>query len=287
MRTLIFGGTGLLGPYLKDAFGREGDVVTIGRDHGERRLDVTEPDAVKALLKERAPDVVLNCLALTDVDRCEEDPALADRLNRGSVVNLVRNISKEVPFVQFSTDQVYNGESGPYSEEDIGPINAYGRSKRAGEEAALMHANALVLRVNFFGRSRTPGRASLSDWLLKSATDKQPMTLFTDSFFSPLRMNTVAEITRDLVQRGLAGTFNLGSRNGASKASFAVRLCDRMGLSLENAVEGESRNIVGRAPRPRDMRMNVSKIEDAAEITLPTLAQEIDAYRADEERAES
>lgn len=280
MRTLILGGTGLLGPYLRDSFTLDGAVAAVG----SKTLDASNPEEVAAMVAAYRPDTVINCVACTDVDLCERDPVRADMLNRAPVAALAATLSPETVLVQISTDQVYPGNGSPFQEDAVGPINEYGRTKLAAEEIAEGHRNSLILRVNLFGPSRTVGRKSLSDWLTENLRKGTPITLFTDSFFSPLRMATLAETTRRLVAHGVQGTFNLGSRDGASKAWFARRLAAAMNLSLETASEGTSATISGRAPRPLDMRMDVSKLEAAAGIQLPTLAREIDEHAAEERR---
>ncbi len=283
MKTLILGGTGLLGPYLQDAFAADGPAMVVGRTKGPHRVDILDKDAMAALIQAEQPDTVINAVALTDVDACERDPERADALNRGPAAALAEILAPRACLVHLSTDQVYPGNAGPYEEDRTDPINVYGRTKLAGELAASTHQNSLVLRVNFFGRSRTAGRFSLSDWLTQSAREGRAITLFSDSLFSPLRMETLAGITRNLVADGIRGTYNLGSRDGASKAWFARRLAAALNLPLTNATEGVSADLPGRAPRPKDMRMDVAKLETAAGLELPTLAQEIDAHAAEEQ----
>jgi dTDP-4-dehydrorhamnose reductase len=272
---LICGGTGLLGPYLATAAQRLGPVVSCGRTSGDVKCDLTEPAAVARMLGEVRPSAVFHCVALTDVDACERQPAAADALNRGSVANVVAELSPEARLVFFSTDQVYPGEAGPYPEAAEAPINVYGSTKLVGERAALEHANALVLRVNFFGPSKTRGRQSLSDWMISSLRRGEAMTLFSDSLFSPLHLSTLAGLTVDAVSRGLQGVFNLGSRGGMSKLDFGLEIARRLACSVDNIAAGTMSALPGRAPRPRDMRMSVDKIERALGRTMPTLPGEI------------
>ncbi len=274
---LVLGGTGLLGPYLANALAQSHSVKTVGRESGDIRTDLTDAAAVRELLKTETPSLVINCTALTNVDQCETTPEAADELNRGIPETLAGALPADAHLIQISTDQVYPGTSGPYREAEIGPINVYGKSKLAGELAALTHPNALVLRANFFGPSLTPGRSSLSDWMIDSLRAEKPMTLFTDSLFSPLHLNTVAKFCRMSIERRLTGTFNLGARNGLSKADFAERLAMHLGLSLAKATRGESVALTDRAPRPRDMRMRVDAIETALGVTMPSLEAEIEA----------
>lgn len=285
MRVLIAGGTGLLGPYLAEAAERLGQVVVHGRSAGGLALDLTLAGAVRRLVDEVRPDIVLQCVALTDVDRCEQYPDAADALNRLVTHEFASALPREATLVQLSTDQVYPGLSGPYAEGDEAPVNAYGRSKLAGERAALAHPNGLVLRVNFFGPSRTPGRASLSDWLIDSLRHGSRITLFRDNLFSPLHLATLSSLVVEAVQQKLRGIFNLGARNGMSKADFAMGIARRLALSTERATVGRSTEVPGRASRPKDMRMAVDRIEQALGRAMPTLDHEIGLLSRDHVRA--
>ncbi len=275
VRFLIFGATGLLGPYLSDAAEAFGTVVRCGKNQGDVHCDATNPSEVAALVSHVSPEVIINCAALTDVDACESDASKADRMNRKIVAAIVDSAPTDAVVVQISTDQVYPGTNAPFEESCIDPINEYGRSKLAGEREALRHPGALVLRVNFFGPSRTPGRMSLSDWMIKNLVSGAPITLFEDSEFSPLHLESVARFTIDAVTHGLRGVYNLGSRQGASKAEFGQALARHLSLDTGNTRRGKSTDIPGRARRPKDMRMDVTRIEAALGCAMPTMCDEI------------
>lgn len=274
-RVLVTGQSGLLGPYIVQAAAEIGEVADISRASGGQRPDLTDPDAAKLVIDMVEPDIVLNCAALTDVEHCERDVARAMAVNCGIVENLTAALPPTSRLVQFSTDQVYPDVPGPHLEKETAPVNAYGRSKLAGEEAALAQRNALVLRTNFFGPSQTPGRESLSDWMVESFKQHRAIMLFVDSLFSPLHLSTVASLTVECLRNSLAGVYNLGCREGASKCDFGLAIATLLGLPTRNAKPGPSVALPGRAPRPRDLRMDVARIEATLGRTMPTLRDEI------------
>lgn len=275
---LIIGGTGLLGPYLVAASHHRGlPVMVVGQRSGDIRLDATDRAALSEVIKDTQPSTIINCAALTDVDRCEADPDAATRLNITIPTNLAASAPATTRLIQISTDQVYPGEAGPYREEAVGPVNVYGRTKLEGEEAILAHPNAVALRSNFFGPSRTTGRLSLSDWMEARFDSGEPFTLFGDNWFSPLHMQTLAEAALDMAARPETGAFNLGSRDGMSKAEFGVALAQTLGMAHAHAEVGPSVSIPGRAKRPADMRMDVTKVESILGSRMPTLLDEINA----------
>lgn len=274
-RWLITGATGLLAGYLVEACRQSGAVTTTARSGGGRRCDLRDQNAVRSLIAEVSPDVVVHAAALTDIDYCERAPQEAFATNRDAAANIAAELPRGARLVFVSTDQVYPDTVGPHSESDVGPVNVYGQSKLAGERASLDHPNALVLRTNFFGPSRRPGRSSLSDFVIDSLAAGKSITLFDDILFSPLHMTTLAALTAELVDRGIAGVFNAGCRSGASKAKFALAIAKHKGLQTQTARVGTSDAIGGRAPRPKDMRLTLDRLEAALGRPMPTLAEEI------------
>jgi dTDP-4-dehydrorhamnose reductase len=274
-RWLITGATGLLADDLVAACRLNGEVVTTARSGGDHPCDLRDRDAVKSLIADVSPDVIVHAAALTDVDYCERMPKEAVAVNRDTATHIAAALPQEAQFVFVSTDQVYPDTMGPHGESGIGPINVYGQSKLAGEERSLEHPNALVLRTNFFGRSRRPGRVSLSDFVIDALTAGNPITLFDDIRFSPLHMTTFAALVVELVDRRITGLFNAGCREGASKAQFGLAVAKHKGLQTQTARVGTSDVMHSRAPRPKDMRMSLDRLEAALGRAMPTLAEEI------------
>lgn len=276
MRVLITGATGLVAPYVVEAaLGSGCEVVTTSRSGGDIKANLEDSTETKNLISAVRPDAVIHAAAMTDVERCEADPASAFNANAFAVRNLALTLSMDCQFVYISTDQVYPDKSGPHSEGDEAPVNQYGRSKLAGEWAALTHRRTCILRTNTFGPSRTTGRNSLSDFMALSLSSGKPVTLFADILFSPLHLSTLAKLLIEVAARGLTGVFNAGSHGGISKAEFGLSIAKNLGVSISAIDVGTSDMITGRAPRPHDMRLNVRRLEEVLGRCLPTLHEEL------------
>ena len=274
-RWLITGATGRLGDYLAEACRRDGPVTTTSRSGGDRPCDLIDPVATGMLLREVKPDVVVHAAGLTDVDACERDPQAAFAANRDTAVNLAAHMPPSARLVFISTDQVYPDVPGPHGESDADPVNVYGRSKLDGEQATLALEGALVLRTNFFGLSRRPGRESLSDHLSRALAARAPVVLFGDILFSPLLMATLADLVLELVEKSARGVLNLGCREGLSKAAFGLAIARAKGLPIESARVGSSSELPHRAARAHDLRLDVARIEKTLGRPMPTLEEEI------------
>jgi dTDP-4-dehydrorhamnose reductase len=250
-------------------------VVSTSRSGGDVRCDLSDVDQGKKLMTETQPSVVIHGAAMTDVDGCERDPAAAMRANDQATRNIADSLAEDAQLVYLSTDQVYPDVSGPHVEGSEAPVNAYGASKLAGEAPVLEHKGGIVARTSFFGRSRTPGRKSLSDFVADNLTADKPINLFTDILFSPLHATTLASVLVEMARKNLSGVFNVVSRSGLSKADFGLQVSEHLGLQTDTAILSTSAVIPGRAPRPSDLRMDPSKLEKALGRPMPTLAEEI------------
>ena len=241
------------------------------------RADFTDASQAHTLLESSRPTAIINLAGLTNVDACELQPNQAYRLNVRIVENLVSWISlQDSPpvFIHISTDQLYDGE-GPHLEDDVTISNTYALTKYAGELAAL-RVPSTVLRTNFFGPSRCPSRASFTDWLLASLRGSQTLKVFNDLCFSPLSMTTLCSAISAVLSSPVKGVFNLGAKDGMSKADFAFAFAQALDLPTAS-MERTTTNQVDflKTYRPKDMRMDSQAFESAFNLDLPFLAQEL------------
>lgn len=272
---LVTGATGLLGPYLVSSASSLGTVTTSARRGGQIACDLTDPSAVRRMVDSVKPTIAFHAAGLTDVDRCEAHPDEAETANALATAILVDALPPSCRVVHVSTDQVYPDRPGPHREGSEAPVNAYGRSKLSGERAISAHPRGLVLRTNFFGPSRTPGRESLSDFVANGLRESRELTMFTDVFFSPLHMSTLADLLCECASAELVGTYNLPSRDGSSKYDFSLLVAAHLHLPTATIVPGRASERPGRAPRPADLRMAGDRLEEALGKVLPPLAHEV------------
>ncbi len=274
-RLLVIGATGLLGPYLVDAGRTLGVVQGVARHTAELRCDITSKDDVRSAIRCFSPTVVILAAALSDVDACETHPALAHAINVEGVANVVSEVPPEARLVLISTDQAYADTPGPHGEISAAPVNVYGRTKIGGETEALRHPHSLALRCNFFGPSRTSGHESLSDFFERRLRAGESISAFRDVWFSPLHMTTFAATLVDAIRTGAEGIYNVGSNGGASKHEFCLMIASHLGLDASKVAAVDAASLAGRARRPRDMRLDVRKLETALGRSMPTLEEEV------------
>jgi len=281
MRILITGASGLLGTTLAPFLAGIGhNIVRHGHSAGgDVSCDLTDRATTLALVDDVRPEIAVNLVAWTDVDKCEQDPHEAYLHNTRPVENLVAGMrTHEGSFlIQISTDQVYDSV-GPNPEDNIRLANTYALTKYAGELAASLMPST-ILRTNFFGPSLLPNRKSFSDWVLDNLRNSISFTAFTDVVTNPLSMMTLCTMIGRAIEKRIEGIFNLGSHGAMSKADFIFEIARVYGLSTNAVKKGASGEAGLFAYRPKDMSMDCGRFETAFDVTLPRLQDEISSLK--------
>jgi dTDP-4-dehydrorhamnose reductase len=275
-KILVTGATGLLGsslvPHLKKCGYK---VVTHAHTtQADVMFDLADKIKTHEVLEQIQPDVIVNLVSLTNVELCEDHVNLAYLANTCTVENLTHWIQAtklNCHLVQISTDHVYDG-MGLHTEDNVTIANNYAFSKYAGELAAL-RVSSTILRTNFIGRSQVSHRESLTDWVYKSIKGSKQVQVLSDVYFSPLSITALVQMIELVVQKKPIGTYNLGSHIGMSKADFAFCFAEFLKLPTNTMTRIQSSEAkFFRANRPKDMRMDSSKFENALGVKLPKLS---------------
>lgn len=290
MRILITGASGLLGVNLAlaaagDAGHKPHTVIGVTNAHPLRTtafetlaLDLTASGAVESLLKTTRPDWVINCAALAVVDACETQPELAHKLN----VELPENLAKYVArggarLVHISTDAVFDGLKGNYSEQDEpNPQIVYSQTKLEGERRVLeTDPDAVVARVNLVGWSLT-GKRSLAEFFYYNLREGRQVNGFTDVFFCPILANDLAGILLRMLEKGLSGLYHVTSRDTASKYDFGVMVAERFGFDhqLVRPVSVAEGGLA--AKRSPNLSMRIDKVVSDLGIHLPSVQEAVE-----------
>lgn len=282
MKVFVTGISGLLGLnaalQLRDRFEVSGcylrHAVRIP-DVDADRLDLADPEAVTQRLAKARPDLILHAAGLTNVDDCEQNPGLAERLN----VDVSRTVasaaaSQGAQFVHISTDHLSDGRTPMQKENDPpAPLNAYGRSKLDAERAVLsVCPAALVVRTNFFGWGPSH-RRSFSDWVLDGLRARRPLYLFEDVHFSPTLVNALIDGILDLARAGASGIYNLAGGERLTKYSFGLDLASTFGFDPAPIRPAKLQDGHLLAVRPLETGLDCSRSEQVLGRRMLTIAK--------------
>jgi len=222
---LLLGKNGQIGWELQRTLPTLGQVVALGRD----RLDLADAIALRRTVREVRPDIIVNAAAYTAVDRAEEEAALAMAVNGIAPGILAEEAARlKALLVHYSTDYVFDGTgTAPYREEDRpNPLNVYGRSKLAGEEAIRASgAPHLIFRTSWVYGLR--GKNFLLT-MLRLAREQEELRIVNDQVGTPNWCGMAAEVTTMVLREyraredsSLAGTYHLSAEGKASWYDFA------------------------------------------------------------------
>lgn len=228
------------------------------------------------------PEWVLNCAALANLDECEKNPARARAMNATAPANLAAACSEfGARLVQISTDSVFDGNRGMYSEDDVpSPVNVYASSKLEGERAVRQALpSSLVVRTNFIGVPVKSG-AGLADWIATSVENGTTINGFDDVVFSPLLATTLAERMFDMMDAGLKGLYHLGSSDSISKFDLAVSIAAELGHP-ETKIESVSLSSASiSVRRPLNTSLVSKRAENALRMPMPTVMDAVRGFVA-------
>jgi len=285
MRILITGASGLLGLNLAletthrhTVFGAVNQNVLKTNAFTVIQTNLLAPGAVERLLERTQPDWIIHCAALANLDACEADPLLAKQLNTDLPHTLASHVARSgARLLHVSTDSVFDGLRGNYTEEDIpSPVGVYTRTKLEGELAVTQaDPRAIIARVNLFGWSLT-GNRSLAEFFFNNLSIGRPVMGFTDVIFCPLLANDMADIFIKMFEMNLSGLYHVVSSEFLSKNEFGVRLAQRFNLdsSLINPTSVVQSGL--KAFRSPNLNLRSDKLAKALGETLPRLSTGLD-----------
>ena len=209
---IILGGKGRLG----SAFTRKyKDFVSLGYDE----CDITKKDDIEKIISLHKPKRILNFAAITDMEKCEENPALCNKVNSIAVKGIAEVCRKrKIHLIQISTDTA------------VDPVNEYSKSKLSSE--SFVKDFGLVVRVNFYDKG---------SFIPKNLLSKEPKQVFayTNVYFNPISIFSFIDILYNLVKEKKVGLYSVGIKEKVSVYDFAVAVANKFGISADLVKKGK------------------------------------------------
>ena len=289
MRIAFTGPTGQLGTDLCSLFGDS--VVPLSRPD----FDLADDEAIRRCLDAAQPDLVINTAAYNLVDRAEDEPELAIRINSlGPRTIALWCAERNLPLVHFSSDYVFGLDAErtvPYSEDDApGPLSAYAASKLQGEYfvRSLCPQHFVVRTCGLFGvaGSRGAGKGNFIETMLRLGAERDELTVVNDQHCTPTSTADLAAAVAELVQTdrfGLYHATNSGSTTWHELASYVLQ-----SAGLTTVVRPiSSADFGAKARRPGYSVLDCGKLEAALGRPVPDWRGAVDRYLADRARIEN
>jgi dTDP-4-dehydrorhamnose reductase len=224
-------------------------------------VDLGDDAAVARAFASARPEVVLHAAALARVADCQRDPERARRINAEGPATLARLAdSSGALLVHISTDLVFEGTRGHYTEDDpTAPLSVYGRTKAEGEAAALAARRAVVVRLSLLYGPSLVGRPSFFDEQAAALRGGRAVTLFADEWRSPLDLATAAAALVALARSERVGLLHLGGPERLSRWEMGQKLAAALGTGTAGLVAGLREQAPAPEPRPRDCSLDSTR----------------------------
>ena len=283
-KILLTGKNGQVGWELQRTLAALGDVTAV--DQGE--MDLADPDAIRKVIREIRPSLIVNAAAYTAVDKAEAEPDMAMAIN-GVAPGIMAEEAKRLnaAIIHYSTEYVFDGsKKSPYLEEDTAnPLNVYGKTKLAGEQAIqAVGAPHLILRTSWVYGAR--GRNFLLT-ILKLARERDELKIVDDQIGAPTWSRMLAEVTSQMLithyspmSRPFAsiadirGTLHAVSSGSTSWHGFAMKILENVSCEGSHALPKllpiPTTDYPLPAKRPLNSRMSSAKLKQTYDLEIPS-----------------
>lgn len=265
-KILVTGSNGLLGQKITDISLNNPEIKLIASSKGANRhphktgyiyedLDILDPRRLRELVDKHNPDTIINTAAMTNVDACEIDKVLCHSLNVGAVKSLLAICeSRDIQLIHLSTDFIFDGENGPYSENDTAnPLSYYGSTKLEAEK--LLEGSScrwVILRtIIVYGIVSDMSRSNIVLWAKGALEKGDPINVVYDQWRMPTLAEDLAQCCILASMKDAQGTFNASGKDLMSIIELVERVADfwKLDKSLIKPISSDSLNQTARRPK--------------------------------------
>jgi dTDP-4-dehydrorhamnose reductase len=288
-RLLITGASGFLGSSLAYALREKFDVLGLNHTHPApawiktERADLTHPGECKRVVQKFKPDICIHCAAMANIDRCEAEHEAAYLANVEATRFLTDALrGQRSKLVYVSTDAVYGGEGGNFTEDGtVRPLNYYAETKLQAESEAARCSDALIVRTSFFGWSIGQGKISTAEWVFNELSAARRIRGFTDVITASIYTFAFAELLERALAKDLAGVFNFTSSDSMSKDKLARTIARLFGLDAGLIEPVSIDQFPLKARRSKNLSLSSKKLSQSLGVQMPTVEQGLERFYRD------
>ncbi|CAN5284741.1 SDR family oxidoreductase [soil metagenome] len=266
-RLLLTGATGFLGFNVYHQAKELYQILGLAHSHTVAlpgmqliKLDLTQETGLRNIIREARPDAIMHLAAISDVNYCQLHPAETDNVNVDAAINIAKLAAElDVPMVFTSSDMVFDGEKGNYSETDaVNPINHYGEQKvRAEEGISRVYPEAAICRMPLMYGWPGPTSNNFFTAHLQKLQNAEAISLFTDEYRTPLGAISAAKGLIHALS-SFHGIYHLGGAERVSRYEFGLMMAKAARVQ-PNIIAALQKDVSMSAPRPKDVSLNSEK----------------------------
>lgn len=274
-KILVTGANGLLGQtIIKQLSGKPYSVVATGKGAGRidsaygtnyeyADVEITDGPAIEKLIQEQRPDIIVHGAAMTQVDQCEINKQDCYNVNVTAtrfIIDAAKDIGARFIFV--STDFIFDGNNGPYAEDDEpAPVNYYGGTKLVAEKAVMESGLdwAIARTILVYGLAPTSGRTNIIGFVKDSLEANKPIKMVTDQVRTPTFVDDLAAGIILIIEKKASGIFHLSGEEKMTPYDIAIAIAKYFGLNDGLISKSSSDEIKQPAVRPAKTGFDISK----------------------------
>jgi dTDP-4-dehydrorhamnose reductase len=291
MKILITGSNGLLGQKLVE-YCTNNAIGYIATSKGENRnhdcpeafyeeLDITDQKAVNKIISDTCPTHIIHTAAITNVDFCELNPADCELVNVKATEYLIEAANTVgAHFQLLSTDFVFDGNKGNYTEEDdLNPLGVYAKSKMTGEilvRENAKHGWSVVRTIIVYGVGNNLSRSNLIIWAKGALEKGESINIIDDQFRSPTFAYDLAAGCMGIIEHDLEGVFHISGPETMSIYSIVERIANHFGYNMSNVNKISSATLNQPAKRPPRTGFDLSKAYELIDYKPKSLEESLD-----------
>jgi len=278
MNKILIIGKGFLGTYLYNELKPKNLVFSTVKNSNNTqiKLDILKKESASKIIEEIHPDCIINCAANNKIDFLEKNPGVAYSINSEGA-KIIAQVSQQhkIRLIHISTDNVFDGLRGVYSEEDqTNPVNVYGKSKEKGEQFVKDNAdNYVIIRTNFYGID--PKGRDLITIILNSLRVNKPFVGFEDIVYNPLEVSNLSKLIHEIISTDFKGIIHLAADEVISKYDFAVKIAEVFGFKRELIKNGKVKDANLIAIRPKNVSLSNNTAKKILKTTITPLDESL------------
>jgi dTDP-4-dehydrorhamnose reductase len=267
LKLLITGASGLLGQKVAQRALEKGhSVYSLYKEHPVNlgrsiKIDLTNQAEISKIIARLKPEAIIHLAAYTDVDGCETNQDLAWKINAEATRHVAiasAGVNSHLTYV--STDYVFDGERGFYTEEDkTNPISYYGYTKLKGEEFVKEHATKWCIARPSVIYGWLDYKQNFATWLINNLNQKKEVKVLKDQYVSPTLNTNLSEMLLEITERKINGVLHTAGSSRVSRYEYALRLAEVFNLNKDWIKPAKMDEMSWKAKRPRDSSLNVTK----------------------------